>query len=134
MNPPNQKRQSKTWTWTTTAKEDLIKTERENEIVYNSLKKKFKGQKEICGRKMGLRKKVNEEEADLGFQLERHAVADVVDELLEAEELDGAKRAPVTPVDVDLQFARLVQVDAETLVPRLPQNQNALLNFISFIQ
>ena len=51
MNPPNQKRQSKTWTWTTTAKEDLIKTERENEIVYNSLKKSSKVKKKsVVGR------------------------------------------------------------------------------------
>ena len=59
------------------------------------------------------------EEESLRLQLESHAVADVVDELFEAEELDAAQRAPIAPVNVDLHFARLVQIDAETLVPGL---------------
>jgi hypothetical protein len=41
--------------------------------------------------------------------LKGHPVAKVVDELLEPEELDGAQRPPVAPVDGDLQLARLFQ-------------------------
>lgn len=43
----------------------------------------------------------------------------VVNELLESQELDPTQRAPVAPVDPDLQLSTLVQVDAEPLVPRL---------------
>ena len=53
------------------------------------------------------------EEEPLRLELQRHAVTHVVDELLEAEELDGAQGAPVAPVDVDLQLAGLLQVYAE---------------------
>ena len=53
------------------------------------------------------------EEEPLRLELQRHAVTHVVDELLEAEELDGAQRAPVAPVDIDLQLAGLLQVYAE---------------------
>ena len=45
-------------------------------------------------------------------------MSEVVDELLEPEELDGAQRAPVPPVDVDLQFARLLQGEAEPKFPK----------------
>ena len=49
-------------------------------------------------------------------------MSEVVDELLEPEELDGAQRAPVPPVDVDLQLARFLQGEAE---PDF-RNKNAL--------
>ena len=68
---------------------------------------------------LGLARDHGVEELDLGeeeplrLELQRHPVAHVVDELLEAEELDGAQRAPVAPVDVDLQLAGLLQVYAE---------------------
>ncbi len=74
---------------------------------------------------LGLARDHRIEELDLGkeeslrLQLEGHAVADIVDELFETEELDAAEGAPVAPVNVDLHFARLVQIDAETLVPGL---------------
>ena len=47
-------------------------------------------------------------EEPLRFELKCHPVSEVVDELLEPEELDGAQRAPVAPVDGDLQFASLL--------------------------
>lgn len=53
------------------------------------------------------------EEQPLGLQLQRHAVPHVVHELVEAEELDGAQRPPVAPVDVDLKLAVALQVDAK---------------------
>ena len=40
-------------------------------------------------------------------------MAHVVDEVLQAKELDGAQGAPVAPVHVDLELAGLVQVEAE---------------------
>ena len=55
------------------------------------------------------------EELDLGeedalrLHLDDHAVPIVLDELLEAQELDGAQLAPVLPVDADLQLAVLHQ-------------------------
>ena len=48
-------------------------------------------------------------EKSLRFELKGHPVPKVVDELLEPEELDGAQRPPVAPVDGDLQLARLFQ-------------------------
>jgi hypothetical protein len=46
-------------------------------------------------------------------------VPDIVDELFEAEKFDAAKWAPIAPVNVNLNFSRFVQIDAETLVPGL---------------
>ena len=43
-------------------------------------------------------------------------MSEVVDELLEPEELDGAQRPPVAPVHVDLQLARLFQRKAEPVL------------------
>lgn len=74
---------------------------------------------------LGLARDHRVEELDLGkeeplrLQLEGHPVTDVVDKLFEAEELDAAEGAPVTPVDVNLHLAGLVQLDAEALVPGL---------------
>ena len=42
-----------------------------------------------------------------------------MNELFEPKELDSAQWPPIAPVNVDLDFTRLVQIDAETLVPRL---------------
>ncbi len=37
----------------------------------------------------------------------------IINKVLEPKELDGAERAPVTPVNVDLELTRLVQCEAK---------------------
>ncbi len=46
-------------------------------------------------------------------------MTDVVNELFETEELDGTEGPPVSPVNVNLELPRLVEVNAEPLVPGL---------------
>ena len=75
---------------------------------------------------------LGEEEA-LRLQLQRHAVADVVDELLQAEELDRAQGAPVAPVDVDLQLAGLLQIYAEPGVRKEIYGVRGCVNLASFL-
>lgn len=47
------------------------------------------------------------EENALRLHLDDHAVPMILDELLEAQELDGAQLAPVLPVNADLKLAVL---------------------------
>lgn len=59
------------------------------------------------------------EEQARRLQLQCHAMPDVVDELLESQELHSTQRTPVAPVNADFEFARLVEVDGEALIPGL---------------
>lgn len=55
----------------------------------------------------------------LRLQMQHHSIAIIIDELFEPQENDAAQRAPVFPVDANLQLPGLVQLDGEALVPGL---------------
>jgi hypothetical protein len=50
----------------------------------------------------------------LGLELQGHPVPHVVNEVFEAEELQGAQGAPVTPVNANFQLSALVEVNAKS--------------------
>lgn len=59
------------------------------------------------------------EQKPLRFKVQWNSVTNIVNELFKSKEFECTQLAPITPVDLNLQLFATVQVESETMVPRL---------------